>query len=765
MPACRSAIPGRIPARPPTLSSRNLMSDPELTDGQQIKIGDEYFQVLTADSGRVLAQGEPFVIVDVKKEKLVVKEGELFLYSDIEGNVAREDTSGLGLYFQDTRFLSTFNLTLLGTTPVLLSSTADRGFMSQIELTNADFMSADGTVVPQETINLRRIRVVNDKLYELIRIKNYNHFPVEISLELEFDSDFADMFEVRGTKRSRFGTRLAPKLTGDSIQLAYHGLDAILRKTHIKLETPPTSMEGTTAIFRFQLKPRERRVIKFSVAPILPTTAPATATDFNKAIGEIRKSYESWFDTSSQIKTDNELFTAVLRGSQRDIRMLLTDTEMGYFLSAGVPWFVTPFGRDTIITCLQIMMLDPHPAIETAKVFSHLQGTTVDAWRDEEPGKIFHEVRRGELANIRAIPHTPYFGSADATSLYLILISDIVKWTGDLDFARSLLDSINQALNWIDVYGDADGDGFIEYETRSKRGLVNQGWKDSGNSVVHTDGRLARPPIALSEVQAYAYYAKHRMSELFDLLGDRERATQLSSQAAVLKQKYNEVFWLDNEEFFAMALDHDKKPVRTITSNPAHGLWAGIVDEDKARLMADRLLQPDMFSGWGIRTMSKSSINYNPMSYHNGSVWPHDNALIIRGLKKYGFNKEAGKVATGLFEAALHYDYYRLPELFCGFTKRSISRPVNYPVACSPQAWAAGSMFMVLQALLGIEADAPSNTLYVNSPLLPHWLKEVDIKGLRVGNAAISLKFRRDGDDTSFVVTEKTGNIRTIVTE
>jgi len=741
------------------------MSSPDATEGQQIKIGEEYFQILSEDAGRVLAQGEPFVIVDVKKEKLVVKEGELFLYSDVEGNVAREDTSGLGLYFQDTRFLSTFNMTLFGNSPVLLSSTADRGFMSQIELTNADFMSADGTVVPQETINFRRIRVINGKLYELIRIKNYNHFPVDVSIEFDFDSDFADMFEVRGTKRNKYGIRLAPKVTEDSILLAYHGLDAILRKTDIRLETVPTSIEGTKAVYRFQLKPRERRVIKYSVEPILPTTPATAITDFNKAIGEIRKSYETWFESSSQIETDNELFTTVLHSSQRDIRMLLTETDMGYFLSAGVPWFVTPFGRDTIITGLQIMMLDAHPAVETAKVFSHLQGKTLDPWRDEEPGKIFHEVRRGELANIRAIPHTPYFGSADSTPLYLIMISDILKWTGDIEFIRSLTDSINQSLTWIDEYGDADGDGFVEYETKSRRGLVNQGWKDSGNSVVHTDGRLAETPIALAEVQAYVYYAKRRMSETFMVLGDRERAEELARQAEALKRKFNEVFWMPKEGYFALALDGDHKPVKTVTSNPAHGLWARIIDDDKAAQVAERLMQPDMFSGWGIRTMSKSSINYNPMSYHNGSVWPHDNALIIRGLKKYGFTEAAEKVATGLFEASLHYDYYRLPELFCGFTKRSISRPVSYPVACSPQAWAAGSMFMILQALLGIEADAPTSTVYINSPVLPRWLKELDIKGMRVGKAAISFKFRRDGDVTSFVVTEKMGNVRTIVTE
>lgn len=741
------------------------MPDSETKNSRQIKIGDEYFEVLTDDASRVLAHGEPFVIVDVKKEKLVVKEGELFLYSDIEGNVPREDTSGLGLYFQDTRFLNTFNMTLFGSSPVLLSSTADRGFMSQIELTNADFMTADGTVVPQETINIRRIRVVNGRLYELLRIKNYNHFPVDVSLEFDFDSDFADMFEVRGTKRTKYGTWLAPKVSADSILLAYHGLDAILRKTDIRFETKPTSMEGTTAVFRFHLKPRERKVIKFSIEPVLPTSVPATTDNFNQAIGEIRKSYENWFKSSTGVETDNELFTTVLKSSQRDLRMLLTDTEIGYFLSAGVPWFVTPFGRDTIITCLQIMMLDTHPAVETAKVFTQLQGKAEDPWRDEEPGKIFHEIRRGELANIRAIPHTPYFGSADSTPLYLIMLSEIIRWTGDLDLAKSLTGPIDEALKWIDDFGDADGDGLVEYKTRSRRGLVNQGWKDSGNSVVHTDGRLAEAPIALAEVQAYVYYAKRRMANLFELLGDRDRAVELAKQAQALKKLFNEVFWIESEGYFAMALDRDKKPVKTVTSNPAHGLWARIIDGDKAARAVARLMQPDMFSGWGIRTMSKSSINYNPMSYHNGSVWPHDNAMIISGLKKYGFNQEAIKVATGLFDAALDYDYYRLPELFCGFTKRSISRPVNYPVACSPQAWAAGSIFMILQALLGIDADATNSTVYINNPVLPRWLKEVELHRMRVGNAAISLRFKRDGEITSLVVTEKTGTVRTIVTE
>lgn len=741
------------------------MPDSENTDSQQIKIGDEYFEVLTDDASRVLSHGEPFVIVDVKKEKLVVKEGELFLYSDIEGNIPREDTSGLGMYYQDTRFLNTFNLTLFGASPVLLSSTADRGFMSQIELTNTDFMTADGMVVPQETINIRRIRVVNGRLYELVRIKNYNHFPVEMSLEIEFDSDFADMFEVRGTKRTKYGTWLAPKVDDNSILLAYHGLDAILRKTNIMFETKPSSIEGTTAVFKFNLKPRERKVIKFSVEPVIPTSMPSTVDNFNLAIGEIRKSYEDWFKNSTQLETDNELFTAVLRSSQRDIRMLLTDTEIGFFLSAGVPWFVTPFGRDTIITCLQIMMLDTNPASETAKVFTQLQGKTQDPWRDEEPGKIFHEIRRGELANIRAIPHTPYFGSADSTALYLIMLSEITRWTGDLELAASMIEPINEALRWIDEYGDLDGDGFVEYETKSRRGLVNQGWKDSGNSVVHTDGRLAEPPIALSEVQAYVYYAKRRIARLFEQLGNRERAEELSGQAETLKQLFNENFWIESEGYYAMALDRDKKPVKTVTSNPAHGLWARIIDDDKAARTVERLMQPDMFSGWGIRTMSKSSINYNPMSYHNGSVWPHDNALIISGLKKYGFNKEAIKVSSGLFDAALLYDYYRLPELFCGFTKRSISRPVNYPVACSPQAWASGSIFMILQALLGIDVDATNNTVYVNNPVLPQWLKEVELRKMQIGKAALSLKFKRDGDITSLVVTEKMGTVRTVVTE
>jgi glycogen debranching enzyme len=393
------------------------------------------------------------------------------------------------------------------------------------------------------------------------------------------------------------------------------------------------------------------------------------------------------------------------------------------------------------------------------------QGTQVDDWRDEQPGKILHEVRDGELARAGVVPHTPYYGSVDSTPWFLIVYAQHLRWTGDVDFARRLLPAAEAALGWIDRYGDIDGDGFVEYLCRSPRGIRNQGWKDSHDSIVHADGRLAEPPIALAEVQAYVYLAKLRMADVYRALDRPQDARRLEEEAEILKVRFNEAFWMKDESFFAAALDADKRQVRTVMSNPGHGLYCGIVDEDKAVPLAKRLLAPDMFSGWGVRTMSKAAAAYNPMSYHNGSVWPHDNALIAAGLKRYGFARSTNRVATALFDAAISADYFRLPELFCGFTRRTPNRPVSYPIACSPQAWAAGSPFLMLQAMLGISARAHLNLLTVNKPQLPTWLNTVEVRNLTVGASKISLLFRREGEITSFSVLSREGDVRVVMEE
>jgi glycogen debranching enzyme len=554
-----------------------------------------------------------------------------------------------------------------------------------------------------------------------------------------------------------------------TIEFDYVGRDDLHRITRIEFGGQPDRIDvngaTATAVFRMPLGPYQTKLVGLSVEPIVVEDAQPSSVDFDHAVHELRRSYEDWERESADIVTDNELFNQLLARSRRDLRALYTETADGGVLAAGIPWYVTVFGRDTLIASHQLLLANPRPARETLELLASKQGTRVDDWRDEQPGKILHEIRQGELARAGIVPHSPYFGSVDATPWFLILFGMHYRWTGDAAFAEKLLPAAEAALEWIDRDGDLDGDGFVEYLCRSPRGIRNQGWKDSYDSVVHTDGRLAEPPIALAEVQAYVYLAKLRMADVYLGLGRPEEARRLQDAAAELKRRYNEAFWMEDEQFFAEALDADKQQVRTVTSNPGHGLYCGIVDDDKAVPLAKRLLSPDMFSGWGIRTMSKSAATYNPMSYHNGSVWPHDNALIAAGMKRYGFGRSTNRVATALFDAANQADYLRLPELFCGFTRRTPNRPVSYPIACSPQAWAAGSPYLLLQSILGISARAHENLLTVNTPQLPTWLNTVEIRNIAVGDSRISVVFRREGEITSFSLLAREGAVRVVMQE
>jgi glycogen debranching enzyme len=518
------------------------------------------------------------------------------------------------------------------------------------------------------------------------------------------------------------------------------------------------------AAWRLRLEPTQTEMLGLTVEPRAAGSAPPDKP-FDVAMHELRRSYESWERASTRVWTDNQLYNSLLARGLRDLRALLTPTRYGNVVAAGIPWFVAPFGRDALLTCHQTLLLNPDLTRTTLEVLAAFQADEVDPWRDAQPGKILHELRQGELAGANLIPHTPYYGSIDSTPLWLLLLGTYYRWTGDLEFCRRLLPNVERALAWVRSYGDLDGDGLVEYQRSSPRGLANQGWKDSHDSVVHVDGKLAEGPIALAEVQAYVYLAKVRLAEVFEALGDGERAATLRAEAASLKVAFNERFWVESEQYFAMALDGDKRPVATITSNPAHGLYCGVIDPEKAAPLARRLLAPDMFSGWGVRTMSKSAVAYNPMSYHNGSIWPHDNAIVGAGLKRYGFAKATNRLATAMFEMAVTLDDLRLPELFCGFTRRSPNRPVAYPVACSPQAWAAGAPFLLLQAMLGISADAPANTLNVNKPQLPGWLNSVELHDLRVGRSTISIVFQRHGETTGFSLLDKDGDVRVLMEE
>jgi glycogen debranching enzyme len=730
--------------------------------------GEEYL-LADASVNRVLVKGV-VAVMHARTERLwSTKEGDMFLCADAEGNLDAEQATGAGFYWRDTRYLSDFMLEVDGHAPLLLSTSADRAFASHVDLANQDLLEEDGSVAAvQGTVNIRRTRVIDGRLYERIRVKNYNSAPVDLTIRLTFGTDFADIFEVRGLKRATRGKMARPKADRHSAAFAYAGEDGVFRETRIVFELEPTEVvvddAQVVAEWHLRLEPTQTEMIALTVEPRAAGSTPPERS-FDVVMHDLRRSYEAWERSCTRVWTDNELYNSLLSRGTRDLRALLTPTLHGNLVAAGIPWFVAPFGRDALLTCHQTLMLNPDLTRATLEVLAAFQADEVDEWRDAEPGKILHELRQGELAGAGVIPHTPYYGSIDSTPLWLLLLGTYHRWTGDLEFCRKLLPNAERALDWIANYGDTDGDGFLEYQRSSPRGLVNQGWKDSHDSVGHVDGKLAEGPIALAEVQGYVYLAKLRIAEVFEAVGDGARAASLRQEAADLRAAFNQRFWVESEQFYAMALDGEKRQVAPISSNPAHGLYCGIVDPDKAGPMARRLLAPDMFSGWGVRTLSKSAAAYNPMSYHNGSIWPHDNAIIGAGLKRYGFAKATNRLATAMFEMAVTVDDMRLPELFCGFTRRSPNRPVAYPVACSPQAWAAGAPFLLLQAMLGISADAPANTINVNKPHLPGWLNTVELHDLRVGSSTVSIVFQRHGEMTGFSLLGKEGDIRVLMEE
>ncbi|HEX8939964.1 MAG TPA: glycogen debranching N-terminal domain-containing protein [Candidatus Limnocylindrales bacterium] len=485
--------------------------------------------------------------------------------------------------------------------------------------------------------------------------------------------------------------------------------------------------------------------------PIAPAVTPEAAG----------ATYRAWLSGTARVETDNEIFDLTLERSISDLRLLMNaGPEAGErYVAAGVPWFATLFGRDAIVVALQLLAFRPQLAVETLAVLGARQATEVDDWRDAEPGKILHELRSGEMVRAGELPHTPYYGSVDATPLWLVLLGATYEWTGDRSLLERHWPTALRALEWIDRWGDRDGDGFVEYARRSERGLYNQGWKDSGDAVRDREGRRAELPVALVEVQGYVYDAKVRLARLARALDQSDLAARLDREAAELRERFELAYWIPDLDYYAMALDGQKRPADAIASNPGHCLWSGIVAPDRARKVATRLLAPDLFSGWGVRTYASGQRGYNPIGYHTGSVWPHDMSLIAAGLKRYGLQDEANTLIGSIFEAAQGFPAFRLPELFCGFERDGAASPVPYPVACSPQAWSAGAPFLFLQTMLGLEAHADRGELELQRPHLPEWLERVAVTDLRVGEAAVDLVFRRSGAMTSAEVLRKVGDL------
>jgi glycogen debranching enzyme len=689
-----------------------------------------------------------------------LKNQSFFLVDAPDGMIPRGNDAGLGLYHRDTRFLSCFELTLNGTEPVPLLSSTETGYLSTLVYTNRAFPTGQGRV-PEESVQLRRETVVNQGLCERLTLITYHTEPVQAEVKITLGADFRDIFDVRQLVTEARGTVLPPTLEPDGRTLVFGYLDATgeTLRTRIGFGDPlPTvrvfePSEGGASLVALHYTLTLTPMQPVSIQLHCQVESPGAGLGIGEGYGPLGPALQhaaqaaaAWEAQTTQFETDNADFNEILARCQKDIRMLLNRDGEHWFVSAGIPWYTCLFGRDSLITARDCLMLNPLLARDTLHLLARYQGKSTDPKRDEAPGKILHELRLGELARMGAIPHTPYYGTVDATPLWLILLHDYFVWTHDLTTLQQLWPHALSAMAWIDTEMAQDPRGYLTYCSQAGKGLLHQGWKDSRNSAMYQDGRLAEPPIALAEVQGYVYLAKQNLAALAEWMGDKTLRVRLKKEAHALKKRFNQDFWLPELGFYALGLDADGAPLDVVASNIGHCLETGLLSAGRAKTVGQRLMMPDMFSGWGIRTLSAQMAAYNPISYHNGTIWPHDNAMIARGFARQGHPEWVDTVFTGLFEAARQMDYKRLPELFCGFERGEAGTgdpPVRYPVACSPQAWAASSVFSLTQSLLNLTPDLENHRLLIHRPKLPHWINRLRLKNFRVGQAVLDLEFRR----------------------
>lgn len=698
-------------------------------------------------------------------QAVVLKHNELFFLCDPDGDVPLNESHGLGLYYHDCRYLNGYELRL-GTMPAdVLATSAGAGFWATFELTNPDLQSETGHVVEKERIAIRWERTLDDEtcaLHESIALTNFGVDAVQVPLTIRLRSAFDSLFEVRGAQPTQRGTLHRPRWNGSTLEFRYDGADHIRRTLTAAFEPAADSTDGATASYNVAIDPQGTTTICLTLQVHETTGAEhpkASRVETGRVEGRRRAVQESsnrWVESATRVHTDSTRLSRVIDRSLRDLHLLRTTLDNGQYFAAGVPWYVTLFGRDSIITALEALAFMPDRAEDTVRLLASYQGTHDDAWRDEAPGKIMHELRFGEMAHLGEIPQTPYYGSIDSTPLFLILLARHAAWTGRLDLFTDVKPHVEAALNWIDDTLAHVGTGYLAYETSSSKGLANQGWKDSGDSIVNQDGSLATPPIALVEVQGYVYLAKRGVADLYRRTGDEGIADRLMSEAEGLRERFERDFWRDDLGTYALALQKDSRPATVVSSNPGQALWTGIASPDRGTKTVRRLMQEDMFSGWGIRTLSAQERRYNPVGYHDGTVWPHDNAIAMAGFRRYGCTDDAIRVMSGILDAATHFDHHRLPEVFAGFSRHEFPVPVHYPVACHPQAWAAGAVPFMLESALGLEADAFGGRLRVSSPVLPEDVQVLSIDRLRVGNATARIVFHRDAHGSVTVDDVKT---------
>lgn len=684
---------------------------------------------------------------DADASSYTLNHADTFAVLDRWGDADSDAGGSLGFYHRDTRYLSCFQAHLNGVRPVLLTSTvADDNLTLVVDLTNEE-----SDELSKDALHLRKCAAIHAGCCEILyEIGNYDMQPHEVVLEIRIDADFRDIFEVRGMHRRHARPHCRRETAGDELRFHYTGLDRVRRTTQLRWSSAPDSRGKDTARFRWLLQPGERVSLTATLHFVEHGFQPAPAMRKRKP-----DHIAFWHERLPKIETTCRPLQLWLRRSAADLSSLIAETPCGPYPHAGVPWYNTAFGRDGLITALQLLWALPELARGVLRFLAATQATEVDPAHDAEPGKIVHETRVCEMARLGEVPFGRYYGSVDSTPLFVVLAGEYLHQTGDIELIRELQPALLAALGWIDEYGDSDHDGFIDYAKQAGNGLANQGWKDSVDAISHADGTLASSPIALCEVQAYVFAAWNCADFMFQMLDDAERAARYRSKARELRERFNRAFWLDELGSYALALDGEHAPCKVLASNAGQCLWTGIVEPEKAERLARSMLDPRLFGGWGIRTLAEGEVRYNPLSYHNGSVWPHDNALIARGLGRYGCMNAAVRVFNAFFESATLLPLHRLPELYCGFAKTSNLGPVPYPVACSPQAWAVGSIYMMLGALLGLDIDAQRRTLLFRSSQLPCDVKWLHIANWRVGHGMCDMEFRRHGRDVALHVNEK----------
>ncbi|MBL8546866.1 MAG: amylo-alpha-1,6-glucosidase [Hyphomonadaceae bacterium] len=723
---------------------------------------DARMAVNDADAGPVLVPAKASL---QEQRPRTMKHGDTFAVYDQNGDIIASPGSPEGLFHADMRHLSHLALTINGARPMLLrSGLRDDNAALICDLSNPDLHDARGALVLcHDSIHIRRVRLLWEGVaYERIAIKNFDQHAQSLRLSLTYAADFADIFEVRGATRAMRGQDKTPRLEGDSVVLGYTGLDHRLRETRLRFDPAPSALSATHAEFNFDVDPGQTRIVFFEVccSGLPPTAEPHRA--FLSAFSNARRALRASQRRGVSIEPSNQLFGEAIQRSVADLYMLCTDTPEGPYPYAGIPWFSTVFGRDGIITALQTLWFDPSIARGVLLHLAANQATQIDAAADAEPGKILHELRRSEMAELGEVPFRRYYGSIDSTPLFVMLAGAYLERTDDLRAAEKLWPHVQAALRWIENYGDRDRDGFVEYFRQTEQGLANQGWKDSHDSIFHADGSPAEGPIALVEVQAYVYAAWRAAALMARRLGQSDISQNLDIRAEAFRRRFDTHFYDAALGTYVLALDGAKRPCRVRSSNAGHALFTGIALPERAAQVARTLMAS--FSGFGIRTIAASEARYNPMSYHNGSIWPHDNAIIAAGLSRYGFRAEAAQIFTGLFDAASYMDLRRLPELFCGFPRRSGAGPVFYPVACAPQAWATAAPLMVLQACLGLSFEPREKRLRFHRSMLPSFVNEIVLRNLTLADVELDIKLTRTGDDVLVHVLRRSGDCEIVST-